>query len=138
MAKSIQRVADRSEAFDDVDLLLVVRLLLSLLDHPGGKAFVEIRSTWEALLRLHAPGTIDLGLEDLVANAARRDQLSLLLDKTEDRLQQWGEAIPHSYLKRECQIDGVIFEESYPTRYLISTVRRLRGLVGLSRSEEDT
>lgn len=135
MAKSIQTVNGHDATFNDVDLLVVVRMVLSSMTEAKKRKLATTVETLEGVLAMHAPGVVDLRMQDWVNDGETRSTLISLLANIETSLSEWGDAVPLAHLKEECRIPGVIFEEPYPTRLLAEAARQLRQLIARGRED---
>jgi len=129
MAKSILTVDDRHSTFNDVDLLLVMRMVLSSLREQGGDELVSIEEEWQRALDTHATGVIDLPLQKYANDEYVGMSLISHLSDLESSLIAYGDEVPLSHLKKHCKIPGVVFEGPYPTCHVVAAVRSLRGLI---------
>jgi len=131
MATSIQTVGERAEAFNDLDLIAIVRLLgQEAAARPGEySAITAVLARWERNLAAYGPGTIDLNFNDLASSDKRRSELILLLAAVDKGVGQFGKTIPSSVLNDRCAVPGVTFQD-YPISLLRLAMTRLRGLLG--------
>jgi hypothetical protein len=130
MATSILRVNEHHATFNDVDLLLVLRMFLSSMKNADKEKLSDIATTWERAIETNAPGVVDLPVEEYANNADTRTHLVSLLTAFEASLSDQGDEVPLAHLKQECRIPGVVFERPYPIHRLLDAVRQLRDLIG--------
>lgn len=130
MATTILTVNEHHESFNDVDLLIVVRMVvLSIADDRSGELSV-VKRRWERAIEARAPGVVDLGIEECANDANLRRQLAELLESLETRLSALGDEVPVARLLGNRRLPGIAFREPYPTHHLVSAARRLRELIG--------
>jgi hypothetical protein len=130
MATSIQTVGNRTEIFNDLDLLAVLALLNEAATQrreecPSLEPFVK---RWHENCVGYGPGTLDLGLEEVVANNAARKTLDQLLLVVERRLCGLGRTVPASLLAAWCKAPGIAFKD-YPAEHVRSAMTRIRALL---------
>jgi len=135
MAHSIQLIGEKAEAFNDLDLLVLVGLMISELEHNAGeysalRPYIDI---WSESRFAYAPGVIDLRLNDAVSRAGGRDQLEQLLSAVERRLESFGEIVPASKLNSQWPVPGVTFHD-YSTSLVENAINKLKRLIKYSIS----
>lgn len=133
MAKSIQTVNGHHATFNDLDLLLVIRMLLSSMTEGDKKKLTPTVEVWENAIAMHAPGVIDLRVQEWANDEEARIPLITLFANLESSLGDWGDEIPLVHLKEDCRIPGVVFEGPYPTRHLAGAACQLRQLLAHGR-----
>lgn len=94
MAKSIQTVNGHDATFNDVDLLVVVRMVLSSMTEAKKRKLATTVEALEAVLAMHAPGVVDLRMQDWVNDGETRSTLISLLANIETSLSEWGTQYP--------------------------------------------
>lgn len=129
MGTSLLRVNDRHAEFNDSDLLVVARMVVSAIRNSDCQSLFAVAETWTRAIEGHAPGVVDLPVQEFASDAVVRQCLASLLDNLESSLSEWGDEVPLTYLKMNCQVPGVVFERPYPTHHLVGATRRLRELI---------
>lgn len=129
MATTHLSLNGRTEAFDDVDLLLVMRLILNEADDNGRQGRPDFSKAWEEAIDMRAPGMIPIDLEMANSTANSRAVFARIIERTSRHLDEWCDSIPLSYLQKHCLIPGVQFSLDYPTARLRETLVCLRRLV---------
>ena len=127
MGQSAQILDGRHEVFEDIDLLLVVRL--AILAARNDEADEWLAEAWSFSYREHAPGVVDLGLRAIVANPENRASLLRVLSVVEDNLHAVGAVIPLASLKSDLKLPGVRFRADQDSGRIVSTLLRLRALI---------
>jgi hypothetical protein len=129
MTTSILSANEQHAVFNDLDLLLVVRMALSSMTERDRTTLAAVERVWTEALETHGPGVVDLRVEEFANDTATRSKLVALLAVLETKLPAFGDEVPLSHLTSSCRIRGVTFERPYPTHYLLSATRRLRELI---------
>ncbi len=128
MGTSVLTVNDRHATFDDIDLLLVVRMLLSDLTDADRETLGALPQEWETAVETNAPGVVDLPVERYANDDTARPRLVSLLAGVESSLSSNGD-VPLARLKGDLRVPGVMFERPYPSGRLLDASKRLRGLI---------
>jgi hypothetical protein len=136
MATSIQIVGSKHEAFNDLDLLVIVGLLVNRLRaSPPDGMLDKDRREWERVLAQYAPGCIDLKLGALSADFGKKRAMFVALSLVNEDLLRRGELILGTTLNREVDVPGVRFSD-YKTSTLLLVARKLAMLLG--HAEDDS
>ena len=127
MGTSYVSFQDRCEAFNDSDLLMVLRLASNSMGQRG--VLAELANAWEEAIRNHAPGVVDVPLGNLAEQSTERGQLAALLLELETEVSNFGDFVPLPYLREHCNMRGIRYLAGYPTSRIVAAIKRLRDLL---------
>jgi hypothetical protein len=129
MATSLQKVANRTVSFKDIDLIAFVILASEcLLSHASAYPTLRPRAaTWTADLKYYGTGIINLRLDDIARSDVTRQEFLDLLSNVRSRAAEFGDSIPPDFLNDRCPAPGVEFR-NFPTALLLTAIDRLRAL----------
>ncbi len=131
MGTSYVTIDGRSEAFNDTDLLVLLRLTTYSMRNQ--ELLPEIAEAWEGAIQGHGPGVVNVPMDRLAGQSTEREQLSALLSGLQAEVQGFGGTVPVAYLRERCDLPGIRFDAPYPTKLLVAAIKRLRGLVDPER-----
>ncbi|HEX4959444.1 MAG TPA: hypothetical protein VF173_01300 [Thermoanaerobaculia bacterium] len=130
MAHSIQVFGDRSEVFNDLDLLVLMRLMSEELGSNASSypLLVSMAARWRDCCENYSPGSIDLNLELAVAGEKARQQFASLLSTIAQKLERSGDTIPAGELNSRLCVPGVTFHD-YRTTLLLAAIEKIKQLL---------
>ncbi len=130
MATSIQVVGDKAAVLDDMDLLLLLRIMVERV-HSNCDRFPTLQSMavhWESSWEDSGPGTLDLDLASLARNNSQTTEFLSIVHETERTLREFGDVLPAAIVNRRWNVRGVKFHD-YPINRLNKTLEELRRLL---------
>jgi hypothetical protein len=129
MATSIQVIRDQAEMFNDLDLLVLLRMMVEEVQRNPSQyhSIGQLAASWDESCSNYGPGVIDLKLGS-VASTAAQSEIILLLSGLEKKLGRLGAVISAATLNERWAVPGVQFQD-YSTSNLIAAIRKLRNLL---------
>ena len=129
MATSIQTIFEKAEMFNDLDLLVLLRMMVEEVKQNPSQycSLGDLAAAWDETCSNYGPGVIDLKLES-VASTPAQSELTLLLSTLEDNLDRLGSVIPATTLNDRWAVPGVRFKD-YTTSKLIAAIGKIRNLL---------
>jgi hypothetical protein len=136
MAHSIQVIGDRSEIFNDLDLLALLILMNEELESNPRTypLLVSIAGHWRDCCEIYTPGAIELNLEQLVSSEDARQQFETLLSTVSQKLERSGDTIPAIELNSRMRVPNATFFD-YPTSLLLATIKKINRLLELNKNK---
>jgi hypothetical protein len=129
MATSIQVSSGRAEAFNDLDLLVLLHLMLQAASQMSQTpATVEIVARLRATCEDYGPGSIDLQLDDIRTDEALRNAYLGILRMAMDRLDSAGSVLPAEAIMTGWLTRGVRIND-FSVELIHTASERLRKLV---------
>ena len=130
MTTSIQAIGDRAEILNDLDLLALIALLNEVRYETREqlKSLQPFFDIWHGNCIGYGPGTLDLDLEGISANENAASELEQLLKTVDNKLGDFGDAVPAKVLATWCDAPGVTFT-NYSTTKIKTTIERIRVLM---------
>jgi hypothetical protein len=133
MAHSIQTFADRSQLFNDADLLAIMALTLEATGKKPPSPFLGgLADAWRRSLEGYGPGVIDFELDKWLDTPGRIQEFVVLLTALRDASAQYAATIPSDRLNMLVGISGVRFGD-YKARFLREAITALLQLITPSR-----
>lgn len=129
MSTTVLRFNEQTQLFNQLDLMVVACLSMAVIRarHPE---LDVVRAQWDDAVRFHAPGVLELSLDEPATKPALREKLIAVFRDVESDLLACGDTVPLARIRADCKVSGVHFERPYPTRHLLLTVRGLLQLLG--------
>ncbi len=130
MAHSIQVIGEKSVVLNDLDLLLLPRMMVDSLDSGAYQdtGLQEISARWRRCWETYGPGTIDLELAEI---SSRNSSKAKFLDLTRDMeifLRVQPPILERAMLNQRWRIKGVEFAD-YEVDRLIVALEKIQLLI---------
>jgi hypothetical protein len=129
MAHSIQVFEQRSKSFNDLDLLIIIAFVITVISKdPDQFGLSKVCDRWSAALKSYGPGILDMELDSLTCSPSERFAMVGVLDKIRAQLEVFGTKIPAAVLNELVQIPGVKFHD-YPVESATKAIDDLKKLL---------
>lgn len=130
MATSIQIVGNRSETFNDLDLLVLLHLMIRSAEANSGDKGIrrKLAERFASVCEGYGPGTIDLQLDVLLSDQTLKSEFLRILSETESHIESVGETYPAQLLRDKWRTAGVKIGD-YKTNLIRTVAEKVRTLL---------
>lgn len=129
MAHSIQVIGEKSVVLNDLDLLLLLRMMVDSVDSGAYQdtGLQQICARWRQCWETYGPGTIDLELAEISSHNSSKAKFLDLTRDIEKFLRAQPPILERSIINQRWRIKGIEFAD-YEVDRLIVAIEKIHAL----------